>query len=105
MGIMLKQFAISQSKSQTSNNIILCIAVSEDDFIASKDGGVDWLPHLEKESKNDLDEVGYKALLSRIKYIFIGSRSYDQILGFGDWAWSDKITYVCIKSKSFPKKF
>lgn len=87
-----------------SNKIILYIAVSEDGFIADKDGGVDWLPHPEEDSKDDFDEIGYKALLARIKYIFMGSRSYEQILGFGEWAWTDKITYVFTKNKSFPRK-
>ncbi len=87
-----------------NNKIILYIAISEDGFIADKDGGVDWLPHPDEALDSDYDEVGYNTLLLRIKYIFMGSRSYDQILGFGDWAWSDKITYVFTKSNSFPKK-
>jgi len=81
------------------SKIILYIAMSEDGFIADKEGGVDWLPH-----PSDDNDMGYKALLARIKYIFMGSRSYKQILGFGDWAWPDKMTYVFTSKKSFSEK-
>ncbi len=72
--------------------VILYIATSVDGFIADKDGGVDWLP---SASNNDeQDEFGYQALLDRIDTIIMGSKSYEQILTFGDWAWTDKTSYV-----------
>ena len=74
------------------NKIILYIATSEDGFIADKNGGVDWLP--QPKDDMELEAVGYKALMSRIDTIVMGSRSYKQIIGFGDWAWPDKHTYV-----------
>jgi dihydrofolate reductase len=74
------------------NNIILYIAISLDGFIADKEGSVDWLPHPKDDA--ELEAVGYKELMSRIDTILMGSRSYKQILGFGDWGWPDKQTYV-----------
>lgn len=74
----------------TNMKIILYIATSEDGFIADKSGGVDWLP----TPADDSDEFGYKALMNRTSIIVMGSRSYEQILGFGEWAWGDKMTYV-----------
>ncbi len=71
-------------------NVILYIATSKDGFIADKDGGVDWLPT--EPDKND--EHGYEALLLRISTIVMGRKSYEQIIGFGEWAWKDKTTYV-----------
>ncbi|MBX9805510.1 MAG: dihydrofolate reductase family protein [Alphaproteobacteria bacterium] len=71
--------------------VILYIATSLDGFIADKDGGVDWLPH---PPNDEGDEFGYKALMHRVSTILMGSRSYRQILGFGEWAWGDKTTYV-----------
>lgn len=72
--------------------IILYIATSLDGFIADKDGNVDWLP----QPKNDeeLKAVGYLDLMSRIDTILMGRRSFQQILGFGEWGWPDKQTYV-----------
>lgn len=73
--------------------VVLYIATSQDGFIADKNGGVDWLPQPE-ELPDPSDEVGYKALMSRISTIVMGSKSYEQIIGFGDWAWGDKETFV-----------
>lgn len=70
--------------------IILYIATSLDGFIADKEGGVDWLPH----PNDDADDMGYKALIDSIDTIIMGSRSYEQILTFGPWAWPEKSTYV-----------
>lgn len=71
--------------------IILYIATSLDGFIADENGGIDWLPHPEND---ELDEFGYKKLLNSISTIIMGSKSYEQILTFGDWEWKDKQTYV-----------
>ncbi len=75
--------------------VILYIATSSDGYIADKDGGVDWLPH--PDTVDDSDEFGYEALMKRTSLIAMGSRSYLQILGFGDWAWPGKTTYVFSK--------
>ena len=85
----------SQSTTQglsAMNKIILYIATSLDGFIADIHGGVDWLPHPKDDV--ELETVGYNALMSRIDTILMGSRSYKQILSFGDWGWPDKKTYV-----------
>jgi dihydrofolate reductase len=74
------------------NKIILYIATSQDGFIADKNGGVDWLP--QPKDDQDLEIFGYKKLMQRIDTILMGSQSFQQIIGFGDWAWVDKQTYV-----------
>ena len=74
------------------NKIILYIATSLDGFIADINGGVDWLPHPKDDT--ELEAVGFKSLMSRIDTILMGSRSYKQILSFGDWGWPDKQSYV-----------
>ncbi|PPE03409.1 dihydrofolate reductase family protein [Holospora curviuscula] len=79
------------------NKIILYIATSLDGFIARLNGGVDWLPHPKDDA--ELEAVGYKSLMSSIDTILMGSRSYKQILSFGDWGWPDKHTYVFTSKK------
>ena len=74
------------------SKIILYIATSQDGYIADKNGGVDWLPQPKNES--ELEAFGYKALMDRIDTIIMGRKSYEQILSFGNWAWTDKQTYV-----------
>lgn len=76
------------------NKVILYIAASLDLFIADKQGGVDWLPQPENAAEDTEDLFGFKALMERIEFIVMGSLSYQQILGFGEWAWPDKQTYV-----------
>lgn len=72
--------------------IILYIATSQDGFIADKKGGIGWLPH--PKDAAELEVVGYKELMARIDTILMGSRSYKQIIEFGEWGWPDKKTYV-----------
>jgi dihydrofolate reductase len=72
--------------------LILYIATSQDGFLADSQGGIDWLP--QPKTAEDLDIVGYNLLMQRIDIILIGSRSYQQIMTFGEWAWPDKHTYV-----------
>lgn len=76
------------------NKVILYIATSQDDFIADKNGGVDWLPG---PTENPTDMFGYKKLMDRVDTIVMGSKSYTQILTFGNWAWQNKHTYVFSK--------
>lgn len=75
------------------NKVILYLAASLDLFIADKHGGVDWLPQ-PNEATDTEDAFGFKALMQRIDIIVMGSRSYQQILGFGEWTWPNKHTYV-----------
>lgn len=76
----------------TMSKVILFIAISQDGFIADKNGGVDWLPHPKDEA--ELEAVGYKDLMLRIDTILMGGSSFEQIRGFGNWGWPDKQTYV-----------
>lgn len=73
------------------SKVILYVATSKDGFIADKNGGVDWLPHPNETIGEDYD---YKNFYARIDAIVMGSRSYEQILGFGEWLWPGKPTYV-----------
>lgn len=82
--------------------IILYIATSQDGFIADKNGGVDWLP--QPKDDHDLEAVGYKDFIERIDTILMGRASFQQIMGFGDWGWPDKQTYVFTSKPMKSKK-
>src|SRR3712207_517414 len=64
----------------------LFIATSLDGFIADRDGGVDWL-------FADGD-YGYAAFFDSIETLIMGRRTYEQVLGFGEWPYGEKPTYV-----------
>ncbi|EDO44863.1 predicted protein [Nematostella vectensis] len=78
--------------------VILYIATSQDDFVADKDGGVGWLP---QPDQGDVatGSHDFKTVLDRVDTIIMGSKSYKQILTFGDWAWPDKHSYILSSKK------
>ncbi len=64
----------------------LFIATSLDGFIADRDGGVDRL-------FADGD-YGYSAFFDSIEALIMGRRTYEQVLGFGEWPCGEKPTSV-----------
>ncbi|MEO0895861.1 MAG: dihydrofolate reductase family protein [Bacteroidota bacterium] len=68
------------------SNIILYIAASLDMYIARENGDVDWL-------FQDGD-YGYEKFYSEIGYTLMGSKTYEQVLSFGEWPYKEKINYV-----------
>jgi dihydrofolate reductase len=71
-------------------NVILYIATSLDSYIARKDGRVDWLSMVET---SDTD-YGYADFYQSVDALVMGSRTYEQALGFGDWPYPGKPSYV-----------
>ncbi len=75
------------------------MAVSIDGFIASKDGGVDWL-----DTETDIGkEFSFETFLQSVDTIFMGRKSYDQLLTFGPWPHQNHKTFVCSKENLLPK--
>ncbi len=78
--------------------IILYMATSKNGFIADEKGGVDWLPTPESSDLKG-EDCGYNSFLDSIEVIFMGRKSFNQMLTFGEWPYKDKITYVFSSSK------
>ena len=74
--------------------IILYIAASVDGYIATADGGVDWLTPF------DDCEYGFEAHVATVDTVVLGRRTYDQVRGFGDWPYADFRTRVLTDRKS-----
>ncbi len=70
--------------------IILYIACSLDGYIARKNGSVDWLSGLETES----EDFGYLKFYASVDALIMGRKTYQQIVGFGEWPYPDKPCYV-----------
>lgn len=79
--------------------VIVYIATSQDGYIADEKGSVDWLPQTEEQTGGE--DYGYHAFYDSIDAIAIGRKTYDQILGFGDWPYPGKISYIF---SHFPKQ-
>ncbi|WP_204141351.1 dihydrofolate reductase family protein [Halomicronema sp. CCY15110] len=69
---------------------ILYIATTLDGYIASVDGGIDWLTELDVGSA----DVGYEAFYHTIEALVMGATTYEQVLTFGDWPYAQKPSYV-----------
>lgn len=78
--------------------IILYIATSIDGYIATPDGGVEWLNEIPNPNKTD---HGYNTWLNSIDTVLMGGRTYHEIIGYGvAWPYKDKIAYVVSRRDS-----
>lgn len=69
------------------------VATSMDGFIATPDGGVDWLSPYEGTG----EDYGYKAFYEKLDVLLLGSRTYQQVLSFGEWPYHGKPCWVFSK--------
>ena len=76
-------------------DIIYYVAASVDGFIATPDGGIEWLAPFETAG----EDYGYAAFYDSIEAVLMGSRTYEQILGFDDFPYPDKPVLVFTKRK------
>ena len=70
---------------------ILYVATSIDGYIARSDGCIDWLVPPPEEANQD---ESYLTFYKSIDALVMGSTTYKQVLGFGDWPYSGKLSYV-----------
>ena len=64
------------------------VAASLDGFIADAEGGVDWLPD------GEADDHRYDDFYADVQALAMGRRTYDQVVGFGEWPYPGKMAYV-----------
>lgn len=68
--------------------LIVYIAASADGYIATIDGGIDWL------AAYDAAQYGYGEFLASVGAIVMGRTTYDGVLGSGPWPYPGKKAYV-----------
>lgn len=73
--------------------IVYYVASSVDGFIATPDGGVEWLAPFESGP----EDYGFAAFYESVDAVLLGRRTYDQSLTFGDWPYSGKPCWVFSK--------
>jgi dihydrofolate reductase len=73
--------------------VTLYIAASLDGYIARSDGGIDWLSILDAEG----EDYGYTAFYESIDAIVLGSNTYEVGLGFDEWPYPGKKSFVFTK--------
>ena len=72
--------------------IVYYVAASVDGFIADSTGGVDWLPD------GDSSDYRYAEFYAGVEALVMGRRTYEQVLGFGEWPYPGKPAYVFTQS-------
>jgi dihydrofolate reductase len=76
--------------------IKLYIACSLDGFIAREDGSIDWLTEYDNNPETD---YGYSEFYESIGTVLMGRKTYEQVLGFGEWPYEEKKAYVFTRQK------
>ncbi|ESA37021.1 dihydrofolate reductase [Leptolyngbya sp. Heron Island J] len=76
------------------------IATSLDGFIATPDGGVDWLDEIPNPEQSDF---GYGEFISHIDAIVMGRNSFEKVLTFGDWPYSKPVFVLSNALKTVPE--
>ena len=79
--------------------IVYYAAASLDGYIATLDGGVDWLPPIEAGG----EDYGYGDFYASVDAILMGSTTYENILRQAAWPYPDKKCWVFSKQRRYAK--
>ena len=75
------------------------IATSLDGFIARKDGSLDWLMNYPNPDKSDF---GFYSFMERIDGIIMGRKTFEVVLGFGEWPYTKPVFVLSSSLKEIP---
>lgn len=78
----------------TMRKIILYSAMSLDGYIARANGDIDWL--------TSDDDFGYEDFFASVDTTIMGYKTYHQVLGFGEWHYSEKENFVFTRDPNRP---
>ncbi len=76
------------------------IATSLDGFIATQDGGIDWLDEIPNPEQSDF---GYGEFMTRIDAIVMGRNSFEKVLTFAVWPYDKPVFVLSSSLKHVPK--
>lgn len=67
---------------------IVYIATSLDGYIATKDGGIDWLHDIPNPDQSDF---GFAEFMNSIDALIMGRNTFEKVLTFGQWPYAKKV--------------
>lgn len=79
--------------------IVYYAAASLDSFIATPDGGLDWLPPIEADG----EDYGYRDFCASVDAVLMGSATYEKILRHAAWPYPGKPCWVFTKQRRYAK--
>ena len=79
--------------------IVYYAAASLDGYIATPDGGIDWLPPIEAEG----EDYGYGDFYASADALLMGSATYEKILRHAAWPYPGKPCWVFTKQRRYAK--
>jgi len=78
---------------------IVYIAASIDGYIATPDGGVEWLNEIPNPDQSDF---GWSEFILGIDAILMGRNTFEKVLTFGDWPYQKPVFVLSAKLKKVP---
>jgi dihydrofolate reductase len=79
--------------------IFVYVAASLDGFIATSDGGLDWL---DKIPNPDQSDFGYAEFISRIDAIVMGRATFEKVLSLGAWSYRKPVFVLSSSMSNLP---
>jgi len=80
---------------------IVYIATSLDGFIARPNGEIDWLNNIPNPSNSDF---GYNEFINRIDGVLMGRNTYESVLGFGSWPYTQPVFILSNTLETLPEE-
>lgn len=77
------------------------IATSLDGFVATSDGGLDWLDEIPNPEKSDF---GYAEFMSGIDAIVMGRKTFEKVLTFDFWPYDKPVYALSTSMTDVPKE-
>ncbi len=81
-------------------NHVYC-ATSMDGYIATEDGGLDWLMNVPNPDQSDF---GFSEFISGIDAMVMGRRTFEKVLGFGSWPYEKPVFVLSHTLTAVPEK-
>lgn len=77
------------------SEVVYYVAASLDGYIATSDGGVEWLAPFEGTG----EDYGYARFYASVDAVLLGRKTYERSLSFGEWPYPGKPCWVFSRAR------
>jgi dihydrofolate reductase len=77
------------------------VATSLDNFIASREGGLEWLNEVPNPGQSD---YGFAEFMSRIDAVVMGRNTFETVIAFDSWPYPVPVFVLSASLKTLPEK-